>query len=49
MTVTLRADQQEAEQVSKRIQEIVQAIPVRIGLRGREVKVMVAYSWLPSP
>jgi hypothetical protein len=46
MTAAIRAEQHEAEQLSRRIQEIVQSTPVRIGLRGREVKVMVAYSSL---
>jgi len=32
--------------VAKRIQEVVQATPVRIGMRGREGKVTVAYSSL---
>jgi hypothetical protein len=46
MTAVIRADQHGAELVAKRIQEIVQATPVRIGMRGREVKVAVAYSSL---
>ncbi len=46
MTAVIRAEQQGAELVAKHIQEIVQATPVRIGMRGREVKVTVAYSSL---
>jgi poly-beta-1,6-N-acetyl-D-glucosamine synthase len=46
MTAVIRAEQHGAETVAKRIQEIVQATPVRIGMRGREVKVRVAYSSL---
>jgi biofilm PGA synthesis N-glycosyltransferase PgaC len=46
MTVVIRAEQHGAELVAKRIQEAVQASPVRIGMRGREVKVTVAYSSL---
>lgn len=49
MTVVIRAEQQGAELVAKRIQEIVQATPVRIGMRGREVKIVVAYSSLTFP
>jgi poly-beta-1,6-N-acetyl-D-glucosamine synthase len=46
LTAVIRAEQYGAELVSKRIQEIVQATPVRIGMRGRAVKVVVAYSSL---
>ncbi len=46
MTAVIRAEQHGAELVAKRIQQAVQATPVRIGLRGREVKVAVAYSSL---
>src|SRR5258708_854363 len=46
MTAVIRADQQGAELVAKRIQEAVQATPVRIGMRGREARVTVAYSSL---
>jgi len=46
MTAVIRAEQHGAELVAKRIQEIVQVTPVRIGMRGREVKVRVAYSSL---
>jgi biofilm PGA synthesis N-glycosyltransferase PgaC len=46
MTAVIRAEQLGAELVAKRIQEAVQATPVRIGMRGREVKITVAYSSL---
>jgi hypothetical protein len=46
ITTVIRAEQRGAELVSNRIQEIVQSTPVRIGMRGREVKVMVAHSSL---
>ena len=46
ITAVIRAEQHGAELVAKRIQEAVQAAPVRIGLRGREVKVTFAYSIL---
>ncbi len=46
MTAVIRAEQHGAELVARRIQEVVQATPVRIGMRGREVKVTVAYSSL---
>jgi hypothetical protein len=46
ITAVIRAEQHGAELVSRRIQEIVQATPVRIGMRGREVKVVVAHSSL---
>ena len=46
VTVVIRAEQQGAELVAKRIQETVQATPVRLGMRGREVKVTAAYSTL---
>jgi poly-beta-1,6-N-acetyl-D-glucosamine synthase len=46
LTAVIRAEQHGAELVSRRIQEIVQSTPVRIGLRGREVKIVVAYSSL---
>ena len=46
MTAVIRADQQGAELVAKRIQEAVQATPVRLGMRGREARVTVAYSSL---
>ena len=46
MTAVIRAEQHGAELVAKRIQEAVQAAPVRIGRRSREVKIIVAYSTL---
>ncbi|HKV58969.1 MAG TPA: glycosyltransferase [Ktedonobacteraceae bacterium] len=46
MTAVIRAEQHGAELVAKRIQEAVQAAPVRIGLRGREVKITLACSIL---
>ena len=46
MTAVIRAEQHGAELVAKRVQEAVQATPVRIGMRGREVKITVAYSSL---
>src|SRR5438876_1041939 len=46
MTAVIRAEQHGAELVAQRIQEIAQATPVRIGMRGREVKVTVTYSSL---
>jgi Glycosyltransferases, probably involved in cell wall biogenesis len=46
MTAVIRAEQHGAELVSRRIQELVQSTPVRIGLRGRAVNVEVAYSSL---
>jgi biofilm PGA synthesis N-glycosyltransferase PgaC len=46
MTAVIRAEQHGAELVAQRIQEVLQTTPVRIGLRGREVKVTVAYSSL---
>jgi hypothetical protein len=46
MTAVIRADQHGAELVAKRIQEAVQAAPVRFGMRGRVVNITVAYSSL---
>ncbi len=46
MTAVIRAEQHGAEIVAKHIQEAVEALPARIGLWGREVKVTVAYSSL---
>jgi len=46
ITVVIRAEQSGAEIVAKRIQEIIQAKPVRSGWRGREFNVKVAYSSL---
>ncbi len=49
MTAVIRTEQQGAESVAERIQEIVQATPVRIGINGREVRVTMAYSLLTYP
>lgn len=46
MTAVIRAEQHGAELVARRIQEALQTTPVRIGLRGREVKVAATYSSL---
>ncbi|TME05679.1 MAG: glycosyltransferase [Chloroflexi bacterium] len=46
MTAVIRAEQHGAELVARRIQEVVEATPVRTGMRGRKVKVTVAYSSL---
>ena len=46
MTAVIRAEQRGAELVAMRIQELVQATPVHIGMRGREVKITLAYSSL---
>lgn len=46
MTAVIRAEQQGAEIVAQRIKKLVEASPVRVGVRGREVKVTVAYSSL---
>jgi len=46
MTAVIRAEQHGAEIVARRIKEAVEAAPVRIGVRNREVKVTVAYSSL---
>jgi len=46
LTAVMRADQQGAELVARRIQEAVQATPVRLGVRGREARATVAYSSL---
>ncbi|HLW03674.1 MAG TPA: glycosyltransferase [Ktedonobacterales bacterium] len=46
LTAVIRAEQHGAELVAQRIQETLQATPVRIGLRGRLVKVTVTYSSL---
>lgn len=49
MTATIRADQQGAELVAKRIQELVQATPVLLGIRGRRASITVAYGTLTFP
>src|SRR5437016_219889 len=46
MTAVIRAQQHGAELVARSIKEVVESTPVRVGARGREVKVTVAYSSL---
>ena len=46
MTAVIRAEQHGAEIVAQRIKDLVEANTVRVGARGREVKVTVAYSSL---
>lgn len=46
VTAVVRAEQHGAEIVAQRIKEIVEASTVRVGMRGREVRVKVAYSTL---
>jgi hypothetical protein len=46
VTAVIRAEQHGAAIVARRIQEAAEATPVRIGMRGKEVKVKVAYSSL---
>jgi hypothetical protein len=46
MSIVIRAEQHGAELVAKRIQQLVQATPVGIGMRGREVNITIAYSSL---
>ena len=46
MTAVMRAEQHVAELVAKRVQEVVQARPVQIGMRGRQVNITVTYSSL---
>jgi glycosyltransferase involved in cell wall biosynthesis len=46
MTAVIRAEQSGAEIVAKGLQAAAQAAPVRIGRRGRGVRVEVAYSFL---
>ena len=46
MTAVIRAEQQGAELLAQRIKKAVETAPVRVGSRGREVKVTVAYSSL---
>jgi len=46
MTAVIRAEQQGAEIVAQRIKAAVEAKTVRVGARGREVKVTIAYSSL---
>ena len=46
MTAVIRAEQQGAEIVAQRIKAAVESSTVRVGTRGREVKVAIAYSSL---
>ncbi len=46
MTAVIRAEQHGAEIVAQRIKKLVESSTVRVGARGREVKVTVAYSSL---
>ncbi len=46
MTAVIRAEQHGARLVAQRVKSMVEASPVRVGARGREVKVTVAYSSL---
>ena len=46
MTAVIRAEQQGAEIVAQRIKTAVESSKVRVGTRGREVKVTIAYSSL---
>ncbi len=46
MTAVIRAEQHGAEIVAQRIKAAVEATTVRVGTRGREVKVTIAYSSL---
>ena len=46
MTAVIRAEQHGAQIVAQRIKKAVEVSPVRVGARGREVKVTVAYSSL---
>ncbi len=46
MTAVIRAEQHGAWLVAERLKKAVEESPVRVGARGREVKVSVAYSTL---
>ena len=46
MTAVIRADQQGAALVAEQIKQAAEATPVRVGARGREVNVTVAFSTL---
>ena len=46
MTAVIRAEQHGADIVAQRIKKVVEATSVRVGVRGREVKVTVAHSSL---
>ncbi len=49
ITVVMRAEQQGVESVAKRIQEIIQARPMKISMTGRSVDMMAIYSSLTFP
>jgi biofilm PGA synthesis N-glycosyltransferase PgaC len=46
LTAVIRAEQHGAELVAQRIKRIVEGSTVRVGMRGREVRVKVTYSTL---
>jgi poly-beta-1,6-N-acetyl-D-glucosamine synthase len=46
MTAVIRAEQHGAELVALQMKELAETIPVRVGLRNREVKITMAYSIL---
>jgi biofilm PGA synthesis N-glycosyltransferase PgaC len=46
MTAVIRANQQSAALIAQQIKQAVEATPVRVGVRNREVNVTVAYSSL---
>ncbi len=46
MTAVIRAEQHGAEIVAQRIKNVVESTTIRVGTRGREVKVTIAYSSL---
>ncbi|HXX77877.1 MAG TPA: glycosyltransferase [Ktedonobacteraceae bacterium] len=46
MTAVIRAEQHGAEIVAQRIKSVVESSTIRVGTRGREVKVTIAYSSL---
>lgn len=46
VTAVIRADQHGAEIVAQRIKKLVEEATVRVGMRGREVRVTAAYSSL---
>ena len=46
ITAVIRAEQHGAELVAQRIKQVVESTPMRVGARGRPVKVTVAYSSL---
>ncbi len=46
LTAVIRAEQHGAELVIKRIQEAIQTTPIRISMRGQEIKITAVYSSL---